>query len=65
MYKKVTQWVERNSEGEQSLDPTFFTEKNLKKIKGSDGKLPFLHEKVTKIKEYRDRYVNIHRPSGS
>ena len=49
MYKKVTQWVERNSEGEQSLDPIFSQKKILKKIKGSDGKLPFLHEKVTKI----------------
>ena len=26
MYKKETQWVEQNSEGEQCLDPTFFTE---------------------------------------
>ena len=24
--KKETQWVEQNSEGEQCLDPTFFTE---------------------------------------
>ena len=52
MYKKVTQWVERNSREEQFLDPTFFTEKNLKKIKFKNCLLKFNYsEKATHFEE--------------
>ena len=52
MYKKVTQWVDRNSEGEQFLDPTFFTEKSLKKIKFKKYLLKFKYsEKATHFEE--------------
>ena len=52
MYKKVTQWVERNSEGEQSLDPTFFTEKMLPKAYESGILLEFFKFQFKKAGDF-------------
>ena len=52
MYKKVTQWVERNSEGEQSLDPTRCFKKNFR---------PIVHKIATaKWEKHDDGRVKLH-----